>query len=640
MTALAGLWSRRSGTPETAVGQMLDAQAIYGPDPAVRRTLGPTSLGRRLFPLLVEDALDRGPVMGGDRTLLLVADARIDNRGELAERLGYSALELCRLPEPEIVMAVIERWGIDGLAHVVGPYAVILWNERTQVLTLARDPLGERPLHIHRGDGFVAVASMPRGLHALRDIPYKADEAAAAGFLSLLPESSSFFAGIQCVRPGHALTLTADGGVERRLWTPDPTPLRLKSSDYEEGLRDQLDLAVACRVQRTDGAIGAQMSGGLDSTAVAATAARQLAPKPLHAFTAVPGTPTEVPATSLGDEGPLAAAVAAMHPNMLHTLVRGTGASPMGLLDRHFDLYQRPVLNPWNAVWGEAINDAARARGVRVLLTGGLGNFTLSHDGSTHLPALLRGGRLFAFARLATQLSRRGWTGRRLAATALGPFLSPAIWEALSARFSRSWAMETYSPLRSEAVLAHDIAGRATASGTDLSYRPWPDGRAMRLWGIGRVDLGNYVKGTLAGWGIDLSDPTADRRLIEWGLRVPEEQYILHGEPRSLARRALADRLPRALLDETRRGYQAADWHVGAAAAQADVRHELDSLSRCSEADALIDIDRLQTLLADWPDFAPEDRRWNQAGVTDRYRSTIFRGMATGHFLRRVARTN
>ena len=69
MTALAGLWYRHGGeygeSSEGAVTRMLDAQAIYGPEPAARRTSGTTTLGRRLYSLLPEDYHDRGPVSGG-----------------------------------------------------------------------------------------------------------------------------------------------------------------------------------------------------------------------------------------------------------------------------------------------------------------------------------------------------------------------------------------------------------------------------------------------------------------------------------------------------------------------------------------------------------------------------------------------
>ena len=157
----------------------------------------------------------------------------------------------------------------------------------------------------------------------------------------------------------------------------------------------------------------------------------------------------------------------------------------------------------------------------------------------------------------------------------------------------------------------------------------------MRLWGMKRVDLGVYNKGTLAGWGLDLRDPTADRRLIEFALRVPEAQYILDGVPRSLARQAFDDRLPPQVIGEHRRGFQGADWHVGMSAARGEIAAELDSFERCAGADRLVDVARLRRALEDWP-----QGDWNDDAVSLLYRHAMLRGVAAGHFLRKVARTN
>jgi asparagine synthase (glutamine-hydrolysing) len=83
------------------------------------------------------------------------------------------------------------------------------------------------------------------------------------------------------------------------------------------------------------------------------------------------------------------------------------------------------------------------------------------------------------------------------------------------------------------------------------------------------MDQGNYNKGVLGGWGVDMRDPSADRRLVEFCLSVPPEQFLAGGVPRSLARRAFADRLPPEVLRERRKGYQAADWFEGMSVSRA-----------------------------------------------------------------------
>lgn len=636
MTALACLWTRDGEPTDRRCAAMLEAQAIYGPDGAAQRSAGPVTLGRRMFCVTDEDARDRGPVTGAGGALTLVADARIDNRADLASRLGLDPALLRVASEAELLLHVVERWGVSGLAHIVGAFALIWWDAREQTLFLARDALGERPLHYHVGTGLVAAASMPKGLHALGDVPYAANADASLDFLALLPETepASFFSAIDRVLPGHVVRIDSRGVRNERFWQwANRRPAAAKAADYPAMLRDALDRAVQRRLRRAHGGVGAHLSGGLDSACVAASAAMAMAPAPLVAFTAVPTHAVEVPPGMIGDEGPLAAATAALHPNIDHVTVRSGDRSPLSLLDRHFHLFERPVLNPSNAVWSEAIADAARQRGVTVLLTGQMGNLTISHAGMEHLAQLLGGGRLAALARLWWGLGRQGVRQRTIAAAALGPYLPRGWWRWIAARLAGGLPLGVYTALRMEA--SWGIESRAGRRGLDLAHQPWRDSVALRIWALDRVDMGVYNKGMLGGWGIDMRDPTADRDLVELCLAIPDAQFIRGGVPRSLGRRAFADRLPDVVLRERRRGFQAADWHVALGADRRGLAMEIDAIERCAVADTLIDAERLRRSVDTWPDGG-----WHRRDRIARYELALLRGVAAGHFLRRVARTN
>src|SRR5205085_10554600 len=183
---------------------------------------------------------------------------------------------------------------------------------------------------------FLAFSSMPRGLHALDGVPRRADETGVARFVALLREEGprSFHAGIQRVEPGHVVTATPANIASRRYWSPPRRQLRLRSfDDYVDAFRAELDRAVASRLRRAEGGIATHLSGGWDSSAVTATAARLLAASGdrVTAFTSVPraGHDSAAPDKRFADEGPLAAATAAHHPNIDHILLENPGASPI-----------------------------------------------------------------------------------------------------------------------------------------------------------------------------------------------------------------------------------------------------------------------------------------------------------------------
>ena len=638
MTALAGYWALNgASSPLAGCERMLKAQQIYGPDPALCRAEGALAIGLRRFRTLPEDGFDRGPLIGSNGRGMLVADVRIDDRSSLCEALGIGAAEARGASDSRLLLCALERWGEAAVDRLVGDFAFAWWNGER--LVLARDFLGQRPLHFHRGDGIFAFASMPKGLHALPECPVAPDTDRLAELLALMPEgeTQSYFKGVERVPAGHICIADRSGVSLRRYWNPSPAPLRLRRpSDYAEAVREQFDRAVSARLRGAGAAVGAHLSVGLDSSAVAASAARLLAPeRRVVAFTSVPpvGYSGRIQRGRFADEGPLAAEVASLYPNIDHVLIRTAGISPLAGLDRNFFLYDRPVLNLCNNVWSDAILDSAKERGLNVMLNGAMGNMSFSYTGLELLPELLRGGRWLRLARLAVKLRRNGIRLESVAAHSVGPFLPAWLWTAINALRGRRLTTCDYSAIDSRRVAG--LRDKAERAGLDLSYRPRRNPVATRLWVLGRVDPGNYNKGQLGGWGIDARDPTADRRLVELCLAIPPEQYLLNGVSRSLARRAFADRLPRSVVDETRKGYQAADWHEGLAAALGPAREEVGRIAAAPGAEGMIDTKRMRRLLDDWP-----QGDWNSHTIQANYRLAVLRGLSTGHFLRKASGSN
>lgn len=617
---------------------MLKAQALYARD-SPRLWVGDSmAMGRALFKTLPEDRFDRGPFRSKDGQRMLVGDIRLDNRDELAAELSIVTSALRSMSDTELLMRALENWDEYAVDRLIGDFAFALWDQRNCRLLLARDFLGQRPLHYHQGKNFFAFASMPKGLHALEDVPFAPNKQALANFLALIPESDkeTFFEGVEKVQPGHVVTVRRDTVSTRPYWMPPTTTLRLSNpQEYEEAVRAGLDEAVESRLRGANGRIGAHLSGGLDSASVAATAARQFAGRgSVVAYTAVPrvgfvgGSPNVII-----DEGPLAALVAARYENIEHIKIPASGSSPLESLDRYFYAFERPFLNLCNGVWIKAILDDAQARGLAVMLTGQMGNMSVSFDGMAVLPQMLREGRLISLASLVTSLlwkgSRLGTVGAQIA----GPFLPRALWRLISRLRGKALGLKDYTLLNQELELA--LARTAAERGLDFSYRPHKDPRSMRTWVLQRVDQGNYNKGFLGAWGVDIRDPTADRRLVELCLRIPPEVFVAGGVPRSLARRAFADRLPVEVCRERRKGYQAADWHEALSKAGGELAKELERAASTPAVRDLLAVEKMRKLVANWPVAGV-----HQNDTITKYRLALLRATSAAHFLRRASGSN
>ena len=132
-------------------------------------------------------------------------------------------------------------------------------------------------------------------------------------------------------------------------------------------------------------------------------------------------------------------------------------------------------------------------------------------------------------------------------------------------------------------------------------------------------------------FGFELRDPHADRRLLEFTLAVPEPIFRRDGIPRSFARKVLADRLPREILDERRRGASAPTWFRTLDTRRQDLARDIEDLEASPLARRLLDIPRLKHLMAQWPKdkYEAENRRRE-------YRSALARGVHIGRFVRWV----
>lgn len=626
------------GGPEpVGVERMFRGMAKFGHGPAQIWHSGCVELGRRLIATVPEDAADRQPYLGRDGSLCLVADIRLDNRDELAGALGLGPADVASLADADLLMRAWERFGPGCLDRLVGDYAFAIWDAARRRLLLVRDPVGSRPLFYHEGKDFFAFASMPSGLLALPAVPYALDEECLARGAMYLPGriDRSFFQNIKSVRAGEMLAVGSDGISRQQYWHPeDIKPLRFRNPhDYAEVLREALDRAVLSQM-RGLGEVAAQLSGGLDSTCIVATAARLLAPegRRLAAFTAAPcqGYDLPDPPGRLSDESGQAGAVAAEYLNIDHFIRRGADATPFDSLDRYFSLFQQPTVNLCNHVWMEDIWRAAAGRGLNVMLTGLLGNATISYRDTVALRSLAAPWQWPALAGDAIGLVSGGHaTLRGIVAALLGPLFPARLWAPLKrglGGMNRDPAM--FAP--ANPALWHEWHriqhGRPVDADGRIKY-----GQDLRLLILNAMDIAPMNKGVLAGWGVDQRHPAADRRVIETCLAIPQREFVRNGIPAAIYRRTFADRVPPAVLEERRRGLQAPDWYLGLAAGRAKLLDEIGRIETDDTAQRFLDLPKLRHLAETLPDRAVDFQ-----AATPALRLVLLRGISLGHFIRRA----
>jgi asparagine synthase (glutamine-hydrolysing) len=640
MTAIAGL-IRLDGAPvDRATLERMQSQLTpYGRDAQRHWHQAGAGLLRTLLRITPEDQWDQQPLHHAASHTVLVFDGRLDNRDELGHELGLGAAELAQLPDSALALQACLRWDTAAVNHLVGDFALACWQTQRQRLWLARDPLGHRPLFWHRQPGFFAFASLPKALFAVAGVPRELCEERLYDFICLLPMvgPESLYKDVYRVEPGHLLVLYGGQISTQRYHSFDPEhQIHLpRDDDYVQAFGEHLDRAVA-RQLRSSGVIASHLSSGFDSSTVTAVAARLLGQqgKSLLAYTAVPreGYDGPVKKGRHADEGPGARALAQRFANIQHTLIRADGTSPLVGLQTATESMDCAVRNPCNLVWSDAIQVEAARHGAKVLLTGQMGNMTISYTGEEYLPALLGRGQWATWWQEATALKRhtpsRRWRG--LLAQSLGPYLPPALWVALQKFKGVGSALTDYTAIHPDFVQRMQSQTRAENAGWDLSYRPWANGRAMRIAVLNRLDGGEHALDANAQ-GLEVRDPTSDLRLLEFCLAVPDSQYLRQGQTRWLLHRLMGQVLPAEILQAKTKGLQAADWHEAVGADVPRMRAELQRLKAHGGVANYLDLDALLQALDNWPQTG-----WASAAVIERYRLKLLRGLAVGTFIRHV----
>jgi len=224
---------------------------------------------------IIDLATGQQPLANEDGTVWVSFNGEIFNYVELRAELVADGHRFATRSDTEVIVHGFEQWGEEAFARFNGQFAVALWDARAERLVLARDHMGVRPLHICLHGGRLYFASEVKAIFAAEpSIPRALDGRALQETFTYwcpLPPRTPF-AGVEELPPGHVRTYDARGVRERAFWTPrfDEQPRPLEDSVRE--VSAALEQATSLRMLRADVPVGSYLSGGLDSSLVAALA--------------------------------------------------------------------------------------------------------------------------------------------------------------------------------------------------------------------------------------------------------------------------------------------------------------------------------------------------------------------------------
>lgn len=258
--------------------RMTDSLAFRGPDRQDVWSDGAVGFGHTMLATTFEAEREKQPCTL-DRQVWITADARVDARCELKRELEEAGRqELQDATDADLILHAYHAWGEDCVQHLLGDFAFAVWDKPRRRLFCARDHFGVRPFYYaHLGNTLVFSNTLDCvRLHP--GVSSTLNELAVADFLLFgynQELDTTTFASVQSLAPAHWLAFGVEPLTTRRYWTLRGEALRFRNAaECCERFKELLQVAVTDRLRVGHAAV--LMTGGLDSTSVAAVAGRQL----------------------------------------------------------------------------------------------------------------------------------------------------------------------------------------------------------------------------------------------------------------------------------------------------------------------------------------------------------------------------
>ena len=249
-----------------------------GPDAVGSHLDGRLALGVARLRIIDLETGDQ-PIANEDGSVHVVLNGEIYNHLALRAELTTQGHRFATRSDTEAIVHAWEAYGEHCLDHLNGMFAFALWDRRRELLLLARDRMGEKPLYFARSRGWLVFASELGAVLAHPAVSAELDPLSISRYLAydFVPDPHTMVRGVEKLGPAHVLTSDFGKVTITRYWDiPFRPDAAADEASWGEELRERLDEAVRLRLA-SDVPVGCFLSGGIDSTAVTATAARQRA---------------------------------------------------------------------------------------------------------------------------------------------------------------------------------------------------------------------------------------------------------------------------------------------------------------------------------------------------------------------------
>ena len=542
-----------------------------------------------------ESVYEKLPIVEGD--IYFTADVMLDNREELLNDLGWMEGRE-KIPDGRIIFEIYKKYGNECLDKLLGSYSFVYYDKNENAVYMVSDATGTRSLYYRYTDGILEFSTSLDTLVLGEDKEFNerwlVDFLAMDNLAVMTEYEETMYKDIKKIEPARVLKFTEKGMEKTRYWNPCPKELKLKSdAEYKEKFIEVFRESVCCLLRSEKTAI--MLSGGLDSSAVASFAALELKKqnKKLYSFTSVPEKDyvSDMSSYNVTDESEKVKKTAEFFGNLECSFIELSDTNAWKGHFKEMEGLEVPYKSAQNALWLERCGEEANRLGARIMLEGGYGNVTISYGSMlVFLNTLLSKGRIISYIKEdATFAKKYGWRKKQI------------IKRILKNIYKYYWGKgevleekkEGKTYVKEEKLQKFQVRERLRRLEEELMSEKKEISTARRQM-IGDLQFSQKgevtTKHSLMS-GTITRDPCMDKRVIEFCMSLPVEQFCHNGISRRLVREYLEGIVPDHIIKVEDYGYQSADMMKKVEKSWQSISDEMKTIYLRNKGNTIVDVE-------------------------------------------------
>jgi asparagine synthase (glutamine-hydrolysing) len=511
-------------------------------------------LGHMLLQVTPESIYDKSPYE--EDGFVITANARLDERKAIMDRLNVPEVEREIITDPLLLLRSFRKFGKDFVKDIYGDFAFAIWDKEKKELFCARDQIGVKPFLYYLEDNRLVFSTELKSIVKLEFVNTKVNNTNIRNDYFDVEDTlgSSIWKNVKRLIAANHLTIVYNKTEISKYWTLSCNNKNRFNS--LESSANALESAIVQAIEdrmRTPFNIGVPLSGGLDSSSIACVAAQHAKKKEKNIYSFSSMLDPELKKMDNQDETKYINAVLSKETNIIPGYFYSSQLSFYKNLISKFDRYYA-ILSPFNYV-DEALYIRFENVKARRLLSGFIGDITVSNKTIRPLAHMFRTGRILSMYRLWMQIKKRtDLSSFQLLKTQLISPLSPYylknFWNWL---LRNNLTLKTDIPLvlkPFEKIEFHKKRKLYLKNRTKYNFRieehilP-PDSEIFRE----DFDTGSSY------YQLEYTYPLMDRRVLECLTRIPVEYFYANGIDRGLIKIAMKNYLPDKIRNRTDKGF-------------------------------------------------------------------------------------